>query len=193
MFTGFTNPSRDFVLDCFEDLKKTLGNAKCQVIELPNSTVMPEISAGRAEREISKLKTMDFFTSIFRATTHMSDPIEVIVSLEAVLDPQSTVDSDTETMDDQHIEEMARFLDGSSSQFKLYLWERLREAYEHETVNFTPKVLTCRLKCIELIISEFTGQGYLEHSVDHRQFIILRAFRLVRYPELTHVFSLLIE
>lgn len=144
-----------------------------------NSTVMPEISVNKAEREISKLKTMDFFTSIFRATTHMSDPYEVIVNLEAVLDPKSVTDPDMDDLEEQHLEEMARFLDGSSSQFKLYLWERLREAYEHETVNLTPRVMACRLKCIDLIVSEFNGPSYLDHSEDHRQFILLRAIRLV--------------
>lgn len=140
---------------------------------------MPEISVAKAEREISKLKTMDFFTSIFRATTHMLDPIEVIANLEAVLDPQSVADTGMDDADEQHLDEMARFLEGSSSQFKLYLWERLREAYEHETINFTPKVLTCRLKCIGLIVSEFDSPTYLDHSEDHRQFILLRAIRLV--------------
>lgn len=144
---------------------------------------MPEISIVKAEREISKLKTMDFFTSIFRATTHMSDPIEVIIDLEAVLDPQPVTDLDMGGLEEQqHLEEMARFLEGSSTQFKLYLWERLREAYEHKEANFTPSVMSCRLKCIDLIVSEFNGPSYLDHSEDHRQFILLRAIRLVSYP-----------
>ncbi|KAF8457831.1 hypothetical protein BGX38DRAFT_1139298 [Terfezia claveryi] len=166
VFTGLNaDASRDFVLNCFEDLKKALADAQCPPIELPNSTVMPEISIAKAEREISKLKTMDFFTSIFRATTHMPDPIEVIANLEAVLDPQSVPDPGVGDLEEQkHLEEMARFLEGSSTQFKLYLWERLREAYEHEKVNFTPK---------------FYGPSYLDHSEDHRQFILLKAIRLL--------------
>ena len=147
---------------------------------------MPEISVVRADRELSKLKTMDFFTNIFRATTHVSNPVEVIVSLEAVLNPQSLSDLDMGDTEVPHLEEMARFLEGSSTQFKLYLWERLREAYErlkenpeHGLVSFMPNVMACRLKCIDLIVSEFNGPSYLDHSDDHRQFILLRAIRLV--------------
>lgn len=178
VIAGFTgNCSREFRLACFEDLKSLLAERESP-IDLPNSGVMPEISAARAEREISKLKTVDFFSTIFAATseTNEKDPEEVIEILEAVLEPGAVLPYDEE--EERILHEIGRFLEGSSAMFKLHLWEKLRVAYEK--VNHPPKVLACTLKCMQIVMSELKSRSYVESSQDHRQFVLLRSLRLIQ-------------
>lgn len=178
VFTAFTGASRDFRLECFGDLKGLLSESNLQPIELPNSSVMPEISAQRAEREISKLKTVDFFTSIFQATTDIGgerDPVEVIDILEAVLEPGAV--SPYDEQERKMLQEIGRFLEGSSAMFRLHLWERLKAAYEK--VGYRPKVLSCILRSMEVLIGDLKSKSYLESAEDHRHFVLLRSLRLV--------------
>jgi hypothetical protein len=164
---------REFLLECFEDLKILL--AEKPSIDLPNSTVMPEISAARAEREICKLKTVDFFSTIFDAKDNKS-PEEVIELLEAVLEPGDVLPYDEE--EERFLHEIGRFLDGSSAMFKLNLWDKLLAAYEK--INDSPKVLSCTLKCIQVVMDELRSRSYVDSSQDHRQFVLLRSLRQVK-------------
>ena len=179
VFTAFTGVSREFRLECFDDLKGIMSNNKLHSIELPNSSIMPEISALRAEREISKLKTVDFFTSIFQVTTDIGgaekDPHEVIEILEAVLEPG--VVSPYDEQERRILEEITRFLEGSSAMFRLHLWEKLKVAYEK--VGCRPKVLSCVLRSLEVVVGDLKSRSYLESSEDHRHFVLLRSLRLV--------------
>ena len=179
VFTAFTGVSREFRLECFGDLKGIMSSNKLHSIELPNSSIMPEISALRAEREISKLKTVDFFTSIFQVTTDMGgvekDPYEVIEILEAVLEPG--VVSPYDEQERRILEEITRFLEGSSAMFRLHLWEKLKVAYEK--IGYRPKVLSCVLRSLEVVVGDLKSRSYLESSEDHRHFVLLRSLRLV--------------
>ncbi|KAA8895625.1 hypothetical protein FN846DRAFT_968781 [Sphaerosporella brunnea] len=177
VIAGFSGElSREFRLECFEDLKTLLTDKP--PIDLPNSGVMPEISAARAEREISKLKTVDFFSTIFAATSETNErsPEEVIDILEAVLDPGAVLPYDEE--EERILHEIGRFLDGSSAMFKLHLWEKLRVAYEK--VGDYPRVLSCTLKCIQVVMGELKSRTYVDSSQDHRLFVLLRSLRLVK-------------
>jgi len=177
-FTGYS--SREFRLECFEDLRDILAErgGAALPIDLPNSSVMPEISFVRVERELSKLKTVDFFSTIFAATSDTNEkaPEEVIEILEAVLDPGATLPYDEE--EERVLHEIGRFLEGSSAMFKLHLWERLKAAYEK--VNHPPKVLLCTYKCVQVILGELKSRSYLDSSEDHRQFVLLRSMRLIK-------------
>ena len=178
VIAGLTgNCSREFRLACFEDLKSLLAE-RDPLIDLPNSGVMPEISAARAEREISKLKTVDFFSTIFAATAESNekDPEEVIEILEAVLEPGAVLPYDDE--EERILGEIGRFLDGSSAMFKLHLWEKLRAAYSK--IGDPAKVLSCTLKCIQVVMGELKSRSYVDSSRDHRQFVLLRSLRLVQ-------------
>ena len=75
--------SRDHIILCLRDLKLLLEEAGFLKIELQNNAIMPEISARAADREITKLMTMDFFSGIFDPL--QQDPLLVIESLEPVL------------------------------------------------------------------------------------------------------------
>lgn len=173
--TGSCEPSREFRLGCFEDLKHKL--AEHLPVDLPNSIVMPEVSVARADREISKLKTVDFFNTIFMATSEASrpDPDDVIDILEAVLKPGEVIPYDDEEA--HMLEEINRFLEGSSGMFKLNLWEKLKTAY-HVSGNES-RMLSCTLKCIHILMKEMAGRNYLESALDHRQFVLLRSLRLI--------------
>ncbi len=79
--------SRDHILACWESLREFLEEAGWPVITLPNNVIMPEVSPKAADREISKLTTMDFFLSLFQED--INDPVAVIDTLEPVLNPGS--------------------------------------------------------------------------------------------------------
>lgn len=138
---------------------------------------MPEVSARKAEREISKLKTMDFFGNIFEASNEMSDPERVVLSLEAVLDPRETSMADWDDEVRSRLEEMSEYLNKSSTQFKVYLWEKLREAYETIGNDDQKRILECRLKCIDIVTSDLATEDYLNGGTEHRHFILLRGLR----------------
>ncbi|MCJ1418881.1 Histone transcription regulator 3 [Xylographa parallela] len=89
--------SRDHIILCLRDLKLSLKEAGFLNIELKNNAIMPEISARAADREISKLMTMDFFSSIFDPL--QQDPLLVIESLEPILLGSRLDDNDVTSTD----------------------------------------------------------------------------------------------
>ncbi|MCJ1384354.1 Histone transcription regulator 3 [Xylographa soralifera] len=91
--------SRDHIILCLRDLKLSLEEAGPLNIELQNNAMMPEISARAADREISRLMTMDFFSGIFDPM--QQDPLLVIESLEPIL-LGSRLDETDETSTDRH-------------------------------------------------------------------------------------------
>ncbi|KAF3205410.1 Histone transcription regulator 3 [Orbilia oligospora] len=168
----FTNPSRDFLLECYDDLKETLTRLGNPTIELPNSASMPEISVARADREISKAKTMDFFANIFSSAVQSTDPFEVIEDLEIILEPKvEEYDIDEDGI--KNIQEMTKVLETSSVQVKVSLWQKLRDAYNR--LGDYANVLRCRITCINIIVKELMNSAYSEKSVENRTFILLRA------------------
>lgn len=89
---------------------------------------MNEISISRADREISKINTMDFFANIFTSAMSSTDPFEAIENLEIILEPRiEEYDIDEDGL--RGLQEMTRFLEGSSISFKLSLWQRLRDVF----------------------------------------------------------------
>ena len=174
VITGFSDPPREFRLACFEDLKKLLSSHS--PIELPNCGIMPEVSSTRAEREISKLKTVDFFSTIFTTASddNQKDPEDVVDILEAVLNPGDVLPYDAE--EERMLQEIKRFLEGSSAMFKLHLWEKLKLAYEK--LNEPSKILTCTIKCLEIVMSEVRSKSYLDSPLEYRQFVLLRSVML---------------
>ncbi|KZF19684.1 hypothetical protein L228DRAFT_224304 [Xylona heveae TC161] len=189
--------SREHILICLEDLKHLLEAGNKCAIQLQNNALMPEISVADADREISRLTTMDYFFHIFDADT--TDPVAVIESLEPVLDPgnyeydHAPASADVarsashENVSPENISrqqspeqgsllaEMSNFLDRGSASLRLLLWRRLQEAYE--TISYSPKVLICYLQSITIIMNEFQKPAYLESSLDERFFILLKWIR----------------
>ncbi|KAI1430706.1 hypothetical protein GGR50DRAFT_166244 [Xylaria sp. CBS 124048] len=177
--------AREHVLHCWKSLRDRLGEEEATFnILLPNNVIMPEVSAVAADREISKLTTMDFFLGLFQ--TDLKDPVSVIDSLEPVLNPSSVFiiadqpvssdesDSDhdressvpsptretrpiTETAS-QGLRDLWKFLLGTSTELRLFLWARLGDAYD--AIGYKTKQFSCYLKSIEMIINDFERDPY---------------------------------
>ncbi|KAG5975758.1 Histone transcription regulator 3 [Claviceps digitariae] len=86
------NPVREHIMLLWTSLRDYLTNEDVETIKLPNNVVMPLISPAAADRELSKLTTMDFFIGLFQ--DEMMDPVTVIDTLEPVLNPTSVFVSD---------------------------------------------------------------------------------------------------
>lgn len=174
--------SREHKVLCWSDMKAVLLETDKPAILLPNNAVMPEISAPAAEREVSRLTTMDFFFNLFQADK--TDPLAIIETLEPVLDPESACqpaeseDKNTPADKDASLDntpdslrDMWKFLKGGSTSLRLFLWQRLREAYL--TIGYGTKVFSCHLKCIEIIINDLESDDYVQTSEEPRRHKLL--------------------
>jgi hypothetical protein len=178
--------SREHNVLCWSDLKSFLTKSGSPTIELQNNAVMPEISAAAAEREVSRLTTMDFFYNLFQTDT--SNPAAIIETLEPVLDPESACElTDSGANDSSQASEasdstpaalrdMWKFLKTGSTSLRLFLWQRLREAYF--SIGYSTKVFSCYLKSIEIIVADLRSDEYV-HSADeprqHQMLLWLKA------------------
>ncbi|KXX78483.1 Histone transcription regulator 3 [Madurella mycetomatis] len=177
---------RDHVLNCWHSLRDFLGTTGAD-ISLPNNTVMSEISTAAAEREISKLTTMDFFLGLFQEDA--GDPVAVIESLEPVLSPEGVyisipvvlepngVDGSGTKLEcrkqpitecaSQELMDLWKFLRASSTELRLLLWSRLGEAYGK--IQYITKQFSCFLRSIEIIIADFEHEDYLNKPPESRR------------------------
>ena len=195
--------SREHVVLCLEDLKSLLTTNESIVIELQNNAIMPEISVEAADLEISKLATMDFFLKIF--DENIVDPLKIIHNLEPVLidfdsglgevnrhedgdtssDTLSCLDDIDENNHDK-VRELAEirssgevqtqeFLSKSSISLRLFLWRKLRGAYQ--SISYPPMVFLCNIRSINLILEELRAPAYTAESAENRAVSLLRWLR----------------
>lgn len=179
---------REHVIACWTDMKRILKEAGCPEIEIVNNVAMPEISVTAAEREVSKLTTTEFFVNLFSSDD--ADPIVVIETLEPVLDPQaieglvddgaangssSLVSESGSSLAPSGVtpasREMWKFLQGGNAALRLFLWQRLREAYQK--IEYPTKVFSCYLKSIEVIVNDMMIQKFVDASPEARQHTLL--------------------
>ncbi|TVY55701.1 Histone transcription regulator 3-like protein [Lachnellula cervina] len=172
--------AREHKVLCWTDVQTLLREAEKPMIELQNNAVMPEISAEAAEREVSRLTTMDFFYNLFQADR--SDPVAIIETLEPVLDPESAcqpadLNDDTAASSDAAdntpatLRDMWKFLKTGSTPLRLFLWQRLREAYA--SIGYNTKVFSCNLKSIEIIVGDLRTEDYVDSSDEPRRHKLL--------------------
>ncbi|KAL2022843.1 hypothetical protein VTK56DRAFT_4374 [Thermocarpiscus australiensis] len=182
---------RDHVLNCWHSLRDFLSWSTTPDISLPNNAVMPEISTAAAEREISKLTTMDFFLGLFQED--MGDPVQVIESLEPVLNPEAVhinihVISEADGVDgdaskpkqhkkpitecaSQELMDLWKFLRSSSTELRLLLWSRLGEAYGK--IQYTTKQFSCFLRSIEIIVADLEREDYINTPDEPRRGVLM--------------------
>ncbi|KAL8732114.1 MAG: hypothetical protein Q9181_004067 [Wetmoreana brouardii] len=194
--------SRDLVILYFQDLRLELKNFGSPVIELHNNAIMPEISIEAAEKQISRLTTMDFFINVF--SPEKDDPIALIESLEPILEKsiksnqfslltrsqtsKSVTNADpaedpdawqanniTPDTTEAQTDQMLQFLDRANLSMQLLLWRRLIDAYS--VIQYPPRILLCYLRCIGLITSYLQSPEYLDQGDEMRQNIVLRWLR----------------
>ena len=186
---------RDLVIVYYQGLKQGLQEVGTPILELCNNAVMPEISTEAAEKQISRLTTMDFFTSIF--SPESEDPAKLIASLEPILEMslqrdqphlstlsqsipditaneearqsvnQSPVTNIPLSAIDSHTEQMLQFLDKASLSMRLLLWRKLIDAYSD--IQYPPRILLCYMRCVRLIISYFYSAEHLDMAEDNRR------------------------
>ncbi|KAH6646600.1 hypothetical protein BKA67DRAFT_411908 [Truncatella angustata] len=197
--------TREHVLQCWQSLREALASEfEGVALALPNNAIMPEISIFAADREISKLTTMDFFLGLFQ--DDLSDPIGVIDSLEPVLNP-SAVCAKTDTprssssptpseqlrsasperevpqskpitdTASQGLLDLWKFLLGASTELRLFLWNRLGEAYQ--AIQYPTKVFSCNLKAIEMVVSDFERDPYLSMPIEDRRPLFFKMLKFI--------------
>ncbi|GCB18307.1 histone transcription regulator 3 homolog [Aspergillus awamori] len=166
---------REHVLLCLQELKFFLVALKNPAISLVNNAVMPELSTEAVDQEISKLKSMDFFMKIFNPTS--DDPVGLIETIEPILEPSSVqfgegLEGEEPEQPASQLLEMASFLDRGDATLRLFLWKRLQDAYKK--IDYSPKVVSCYLRSIEIIMRELRTPAHLEEPGEHRQITLLR-------------------
>ena len=180
--------STEHTVICYRDLIKMLRHqAKQKGVEqtfiyLINNALIPEISVKAAEREIARLTTIDFFTSVF--SLEDEDPFATIDNLEPLL--RMSVDSDVPSNSDDrstvqtiHNEgpetpvaatqgstllEAQRFLKSATPSLRLFLWQKLRDAYS--VINYPSMILFCNLRSLALIVDHLGSQMYVDVTTE---------------------------
>ncbi|PYH45558.1 putative transcriptional corepressor of histone genes (Hir3) [Aspergillus saccharolyticus JOP 1030-1] len=167
---------REHVLLCLQDLKYLFNGLENPVIGLVNNAIMPDLSSEAVDQEISKLKSMDFFMKIFNPNSE--DPVDLIETIEPILEPASVqfegVDEENEPTHEPtaQITEMGSFLDRGDATLRLFLWRRLQDAYKK--IDYPPKVISCYLRSIEIIMKELQISSQTDEPSEHRQITLLR-------------------
>ncbi|XP_044719678.1 uncharacterized protein HRG_06267 [Hirsutella rhossiliensis] len=189
------SPVREHILLLWTSIRDFLTAEGVDQINLPNNVVMPSISAAAADREISKLTTMDFFLGLFQE--EMEDPVQVIETLEPVLNPSSAYTSadgagspedaassplsregrhvPVSKCATQGLRDLWKFLSSSSTELRLFLWSRLGDAYA--AIQYHTKQLSCVLKSIEMIMADLAGETYVETPDESRRLLFMRTLK----------------
>lgn len=173
------NISQEHITLCLQDLCKLIVDAGKPTVLLPNNAALPEISLSAVEQEISRISTLDFFTSIFN--DDCSPPISIIESLEPILEPckqpiilKHVAGEDSESLisTSAQTQQLIDFLESGDASLKLFLWRRLRNAYV--AIDYPPKVVSCYLRSIEVILSEISSQRHIHLPAQTREVALLR-------------------
>ena len=204
--------SRSHILDCLNQLRDIFSMDKVPAIELQNNAAMPNLSLQAIDREISKMTTSDFFDKMFAPS--QDDPVAVIEALEPLLEymheqtpGEPSADSissakpshqsatkllppSTKNSPPPVAQELVQFLRASKTTVRLALWQRLRTAYQ--TIEYTPMVVNCYFRTIEILVSEldFTSEVSVpEEERRHQTLICLQQVYdlLERFLELVKV------
>jgi hypothetical protein len=197
--------SREHIMYCMEDLRSIVNTCSELSLQLQNNAIMPELTDAAVARELTRLSMRDYFLKVF--SNDDSDPAATIENIEPIIEPSSAVElsysEESGSIPAGHItngkseedgiegkisshegssklspiQEMRKFLETASTSVRLSLWQRLREAYE--TIDYAPKVVSCFLRSIELIMSSFGVTSYKESQEDQRHTTLLSGLRLI--------------
>ena len=179
--------AQEHIMLCLHDLQSLLGRAGNPAIVLPNNRAMPEISVSAVQQEVSRLTTVDFFTNIFDSGS--SNPVGIIESLEPVLEPPAKAsgeraltingqdggedeESSPEVEADSLVQKLKDFLSAGDASLKLFLWRRLRDAYQ--AIDYPPRVVSCYLRAIESITEELQSERHTSSEDSDRQISLLK-------------------
>ena len=207
LYTSLVDPaSRDHIVSCFQDLKNVLADSGASVIELQNNAMMPEISTEAAEREISRLTTMDFFLSVF--SSEKSHPLTVIESLEPILEQSiktnrrtinlinlsevsHTDESEPPSMDpnrniDFNASSSSGFVDPQMQQMlqfidrasvSLKLFLWRKLGDSYESIHYLPQVISCSFRSIEMVVEYLRSTAFSTTTTQNRHLSLVRWLR----------------
>ena len=177
---------REHIMLCLKDLQRLLNSSKDLIIFLPNNAVMPEISATSVGQEMSRLSTLDFFMAMFNSDD--SDPVKVIEGLEPLLEYSAGISRNLEDEEESDIvpdvviasekslpsqaQELVSFLEQGDASLTLFLWRKLRDAYK--SIDYTPKIVSCSLRSLEVVMKQITSKSHSEKSNEARQLSLLK-------------------
>ncbi|RMZ87447.1 hypothetical protein DV736_g5331, partial [Chaetothyriales sp. CBS 134916] len=161
------------IIRCLQDLKLIVEDPAFNRISLPNNAAMPQLSATAAEQEISRLSSLDFFMSVFDNDSDNSiaviEKLEPILELDLQLASQGTISGNLLTPD---AENLVQFLNSGDASLKLFLWRRLLNAYIN--INYSPRVVSCLLRSLEIIVHELMNPKHALLDEPSRQITMLR-------------------
>lgn len=166
---------REHILLCLQDLKHILLAIGDPCLALLNNPTMSELSVATVDKEVLKLKCMDFFAKVFNP--EVEDPVALIEAIEPILEPSSIEFADSSPQpNDMHdssstSSEMGAFLDRGDATLRLFLWRRLQESYQ--AIDYPPKVVSCYLRSIEIIMKELEDAKHREETSGNRQLTLL--------------------
>ena len=173
--------TQDHVLECMNDLRAVFVAADEPTIQLQNNAIIPELSIAALDKEISKLTTRDFFLKV--TTQDQQDPVAMIESLEPLLTSLDDHANPAEEAEEVQrpvsmANELIRFLQSSDISVRLLLWQKLRDAYER--IDYTPKVVSCYLEMIRMILNELATYLTPALSQHDRQVLLLKCLRQIQ-------------
>ncbi|KAF4306121.1 Tetratricopeptide-like helical [Botryosphaeria dothidea] len=196
---------QDFVVKCIEELKTIADLLPGSAIHVPNNAIMPELSVEAAERELTKINMKDCFMKVFQHDEQ--DPVSVIESLEPILESSNeeehravarteigdSQDSDAALTPDSlangsslgnnegsrpsPLQAMTRFVSSANVTLRLSLWQRLRQAYE--AIDYPPKVVSCYLRSIEILVKDIKSKAYSEAGFEQRSAELLKSIKII--------------
>lgn len=139
-------------------------------IRLPNCLLMEDLSLEAIDRSIRRIQTTEAFRRLLDITDE--DPILVINSSELLLEQVMLSDSrdikspvisqttpETITIDAAMVSpldmELANAVRIAPASAHIFLWRRLKEAYE--SISYQQKSLACSFRILEIIVSEMSS------------------------------------
>lgn len=169
-----SSSDKSHVLLCLDDLQQILKRSNVGEIVLPNNVAMPIISDMAAEQERSKVKTLDFFMSVFDSDN--GEPVSVISKLEPILEFREDDDANPAASEDyEQIVSFRSFLRTGDASLTLFLWKRLQNAYT--AISYNTKVVSCLLRSVETITQELTHMHQHDLTTTERETALLRWLR----------------
>lgn len=167
--------TREHMIQCWAlaHQKMSTADPPPQIL-LHNNMAMPEISPASADRELSRLTTMDAFLNVFNDDLH---PATLIERLEPVIDDfqEYAVAKDDDSVEvvtaPPAVKSMRKFLENKGPSLRLYLWQRLRDAYEQ--IKYPTKVFSCYLRSIEIIVGHIQSDEFKKtaESTRHNEYL----------------------
>ncbi|KAK9466156.1 hypothetical protein V1512DRAFT_208858 [Lipomyces arxii] len=171
IYNQVSGASHETVKTMFENFQKLMNaNADIGTIELPNTPYIPEISADTVNSQLSKIQAASMFSSIFEIKG--DNPDKQIKILKTVLKRSER----TEESSHLDLKIVEKFIDESTLEFRLYLWELLKSAYD--TAGEDTNSFDCLLVSLELTVNDLTTVEYKAKDRDRRTHTLYRSLHL---------------